>query len=145
MLITDVEISFEQSWPTQHWATIQSAYGKATFFPDYAIYLQPILENPPATLFDLNEQIIERICELLYLDPPQKSNSYHPTVESPVVDARGKVHPKEHRAKPDDSFTPPQYLQVFSDRLGFLPNLSILDMLFCVGPETAIYLQNARS
>jgi len=144
MLITEVEISFEQAWHTQHWATIQSAYGKAPFFPDYAIYLQPILENPPTTLFALNEQIIHQICELLYLETPQKSTVYQTIVHPPIVDARGQVHPKEHRARPDDSFTPPQYTQVFSDRLGFLPNLSILDMLFCVGPETAIFLQNAR-
>lgn len=143
MPITKTNVSYDQNWPLQHWATIQSTYGKAPFFSDYAVFLRPLLENPPGGLFALNQKIIHTLCDLLMLPPPGETSDFQLNYGDEINDYRGVVHPKSHRATNDPNFHAPHYPQIFADRIGFQPNLSILDLLFCVGPEAVLYLQQA--
>ena len=135
--IREVAISFRENWHRQHWQAIRSAYGRAPFFEFYADELQPLFEQPPALLWDWNFQLLETICELLSIDfQPIMTEIYEKKVGEEVLDFRSKIHPKAHRALVDEHFAPVPYAQVFQERHGFLPNLSILDVLFCCGPES---------
>jgi hypothetical protein len=54
------------------------------------------------------------------------------------MDFREVIHAKHPQDDPE--FQPRSYWQVFQHRYGFQPNLSILDLLFCMGPEAVFYL-----
>ena len=59
------------------------------------------------------------------------------------ADFRERIHPKKDFSLEDTEFSPQPYYQVFQERLGFLPNLSIIDLLFNMGPESLLVLQKS--
>ena len=60
-----------------------------------------------------------------------------------VIDLRNRISPKKNKKMEDTGFNQVKYVQVFEAENGFLPNLSILDLIFCVGPEAIIYLERS--
>ncbi|WP_066834832.1 WbqC family protein [Rufibacter ruber] len=139
-LITQLEIDYSQRWRDNHWRTIQSAYGNAPFFEYYSDYIKDIYDREPAKLWDLNMDLFKLFAKFLKLNKPiHLTQTYVETYEEPVLDWRGKLHPKK---EPDILRLPP-YRQVFGKQ--FASNLSILDLLFNLGPEASIYLQNSAA
>jgi hypothetical protein len=137
MPIREVQLANEQSWQKAMIRTIQSAYGKAPFFEFYAPPLLEILEQPHTFLFDLNRKLLEEILDLLELDTPLSyTSAFQPSPPEGMLDFRNAIHPKKHRRRPDSEYQVVEYPQVFQEKHGFLPNLSILDVLFCAGPQT---------
>lgn len=137
MPITQVQIAYRKNWHSEHWHSVRSAYGKAPFFEFYADEIKPLLYAKPDHLFELNFSITRKLLELLQLDCNlQLTEEYQPTPEG-VADLRDTIHPKQ----PQLPFQASPYPQVFLERHGFLPNLSILDLLFCAGPQSAVLLQ----
>lgn len=136
--ITQVEIAYRKNWHSEHWHSIRSAYGKAPFFEFYAEEIRPLLYAKPDYLFELNLATIRKLLELLQLDcSVQLTETYRHQAAEGVRDLRGSIHPKQPRL----DFQAAAYPQVFLERHGFLPNLSILDLLFCAGPQSAVLLQ----
>lgn len=142
--IQSVQIAHHESWAQQHWASIQSAYGNAPFFEYYADAFEPIFKASPSHLFAFNKELLETV--LSFLEFPAKLHwSEHftkVTDENECLDFRNGIFPKKHRQKEDAQFEPKPYLQVFSDKNGFIPNLSILDLLFCHGPQSSLILED---
>ena len=142
--IQAVQIAHHENWAQQHWASIQSAYGNAPFFEYYADAFESIFKTVPTTLFAFNQALLETT--LSFLEFPAKLEwSTHftkVTDEKECLDFRNGIFPKKHRQKEDPSFEPKPYLQVFSDKNGFIPNLSILDLLFCHGPQSSLILED---
>jgi hypothetical protein len=135
--IREVRIANEQPWQKAMIRTIQSAYGKAPFYEFYAPPLLEILEQAHSFLFDLNRALLEEILDLLELDIPLSyTDTFQTSPPKDVLDFRNHIHPKTHRRQPDPWFQIVEYPQVFQEKHGFLPNLSILDVLFCAGPQT---------
>ena len=134
--IRDIRISDHGNWRHLHWNALQSAYGESPFFEYYEDDLRPFFEKRWTFLFDFNEAIREKLCELLDISPvvrfTEKYVSDHPS------DYREAINPK-HPA-PDPDFQPRRYYQVYEAKHGFLPNLSIVDLLFNMGPESVFYL-----
>ncbi len=140
--IRSVQITTGVHWATQHWQAIQTAYGKAPFFEHYADELKPFFTSPPPLLFDFNLQLLEQLLSLLQIDTPwQLSDRYLHETPAELVDWRNGIHPKPHRQLDDPHFQALAYGQVFSERTGFLPNLSILDLIFCLGPMASFHLE----
>ena len=135
-LIKDIRISDHGNWRHLHWNALQSAYGDSPFFMYYEDDLRPFFEQRWNFLFDFNEAIRERLCELLDIRP----TVHHTTVyqKQPFTDFRESINPK-HPA-PDPDFVPRRYYQVYEAKHGFQPNLSIVDLLFNMGPEAIFYL-----
>lgn len=140
--IQEVTIAYDQPWPQQHWGSIQSAYGNAPFFAFYADELEPLFRERPEKLIDWNRQLLSLLLELLGL-PADLPVTYTWQAQLPpdTDDLRNTIHPKVHRREQDAYFTPQPYAQVFTEKHGFLPNLSILDLLFCAGPESLFILE----
>jgi hypothetical protein len=142
--ITEVRIAYAQPWHLQHWRSIQSAYANAPFFPYYSEPIQELFEQRPVFLFDFNQQLFELLCRHLGLEHKiDYSTDYHRPAPPETADLRELISPKDPQARKDHHFIPAPYPQVFTERHGFLPNLSILDLLFCAGPQTVEILRNS--
>ncbi|MCB0579270.1 MAG: WbqC family protein [Phaeodactylibacter sp.] len=142
--IREVEIAYKEPWRAQHWASIRSAYGNAPFFEYYAGKLRPHFEEKPIFLFDFAFGLLQTLVGLVR--PGCELRPTDAYVEEPpghVLDLRGAIHPKKHRRRADPDFQPASYPQVFLEKHGFLPNLSILDLLFCSGPQAGLILEES--
>ena len=142
-LTKDLRISDHNQWRRVHWNALSSAYSESPFFDYYVDDLRPFFERKYDFLIDFNEAIRQKICELIdicpqvvytssFMSSPLTSPSLPITDYRSVIDAK---HPL-----PDEDFKAKRYWQVFQHKHGFLPNLSILDLLFCMGPESIYYL-----
>lgn len=141
MPIREVEIAYDEDWQRLHWQTLQSAYGKAPFFEHYAPELEPLFLQPLPFLFDWNLQCLKLLIDLLGLDADlQTSSQYYTALPEGWTDARNHIHPKAHRQEGPPQDAAPTYMQVFQDKNGFIPDLSVLDLLFCLGPQAVLYL-----
>ena len=132
----DVRISEHGNWRRMHWNAIASAYKKSPFFDYYADDFRPFYENKIEFLVDFNMQLHATVCELLGLDVPvvELSGDNGAMAE----DIRSLAQPVDGSA----SCCLPYY-QVFERRNGFLPNMSIADLLFNMGPEGLIVLRDS--
>ena len=135
-LTRDVRISDHGDWRRVHWNAIVSAYGESPFFEYYQDDLRPFYERRWDFLYDFNEAIRQTVCELIDIHPHLSSLISH--LSSPSIDFRTTINPK-HPA-PDADFVAKPYYQVYATRYGFQPNLSVLDLLLNMGPESIFYL-----
>ena len=139
--IREVQISHETPWVSQHWTAIKSAYGKSPFFEYYVDELTPFFSKKYELLWDWNWDLLEVIIRLLQIDADiELTEKFHKEMSEEMLDLRNAISPKAHKALPDATFSPFRYGQVFEDKNGFIPNLSILDLLFCAGPEASLIL-----
>ncbi len=143
--IRDLKLSFDQPWQMMHWRGISSAYNSSPFFEYYADDLAPFFhEKKWKYLFDFNIEIQSAILKAINLNATIKpTEEYYLQGEVPesMDDFRYIIHPKEQKQEPDLHFFPTPYTQVFNEKWGFVPNLSILDLLFSEGPQTISHLR----
>lgn len=157
--VKDVRISDHGDWRHLHWQALQSAYGESPFFEFYADDLYPFFEKRWEYLLDFNMAITEKMCELIDIQPKIKLTTEFitPTEEASgtmeeanttvvecdeqedsIADFRSVIRPKH--PLPDPTFTSTLYYQVYKEKYGFQPNLSILDLLFNEGNEAVLFL-----
>ena len=137
-LTKDIRISDHGNWRHLHWNAIVSAYNSTPFFEYYEDDFAPFYEKKYEFLFDFNEELRMLICQLLDIQPQiQYTTSFEADVEN---DFRW-ISPKQDIADP--SFLLKLYYQVFQDKHGFLPNLSIIDLLFNTGNEGILILRDS--
>lgn len=138
----DIRISDHGNWRHLHWNAIESAYNNTPFFEYYKDDFLPFYEKKYEFLFDFNEKLRQLICELIDIAPTIKYTSEYKTeFAAHEFDFRETIHPKKDYTTEDPAFTPHPYYQVFEARHGFIPNLSIIDLLFNMGPESLLLLQ----
>lgn len=145
--IREVAIDNHSNWQQQHWRSIKTAYGNSPFFDYYAESLIVLYEQSYTYLFDFCWAIQDLLLQLLNLTPSiALTSTYEATPTVDVADFRHRLLPKNCADYQDSHYVTCPYPQVFEDRQGFLPNLSILDLLFCTGPEATTFLmQSIRS
>ena len=132
----DVQIANEFTWQRNHWLSLKTAYQSSPFFEYYEDDIAPLYQKPFKSLLVFNKKVMETICELLQLQAPQETTKTYEK-DSPHHDLRHLIDAKN--AKPTTIY---EYIQVFSEKNGFISNLSILDILFNMGPETVPLLQS---
>ncbi|NLX40762.1 MAG: WbqC family protein [Bacteroidales bacterium] len=138
--IRDVRIDYSRPWLQQHKRAILSAYNSSPFFEYYMDDLFPILDRKKTFLFDLNLLLLDKCLELTGIKAAiEFTSEYHK--EYPEGDFRNIIQPKYRgenllvRYKKEKTWT-----QVFSDRFGFIGNLSIIDLLSNEGPNAISYI-----
>jgi len=143
-LITDVHIDHEKKWQQNHWKSIESAYRLSPYFEYYADDLSGFYKKKTDRLFEWNLELLRHIIELLCIQTPLGlTGSFQPPAEEDENDFRYSIHPKDRMNKPDHTFHPIKYQQVFIDKFGFIPNLSILDLVFNEGPHALEVVRNS--
>jgi hypothetical protein len=131
----NVKISYEFKWQRTHWMGLQTCYRSSAYFEYYEDEFAPFYEKQFTYLFDYNNELLQLILKSLKIKLDlQYTDSYEPNYPN-KVDLRSNMSPK---TVPD--VQQKHYFQVFEDRQGFLPNLSIVDLLFNQGPQAINYL-----
>ena len=139
--IRDVRISEHGNWKHIHWNSIEAAYKSSPFFEYYSDDLKPLFDKKVTFLVDFNEGIREKLCELLEIDAQiEYTTQYSKIAPNEAQNFRDLIHPKKEPEQFDPLFSAKTYYQVFEEKLGFQPNMSILDLLFNMGPESILYL-----
>ncbi len=135
--IKDLQIGYGEPWQRIHWRGIHDNYRKAPWFDDYAPELEQLFREKEKFLLDLNLKTAEWCLRKLKVKIDILS------VETQTTEEGGN---SLTRNKPDENDTTfPVYQQVFADRHGFVPNLSILDLLLCEGPLATDYLRRINN
>lgn len=138
----DVRISEHGNWRHVHWTALVSAYESSPYFEYYADDFRPLYERPFRYLVDFNEALHRLVCELLSFAPQERVSDEYVPATAGWTDLRQLLSPKQPLASLE-RFRSVDYYQVFASRLGFLPNLSIVDLLFNFGPESRLILRKS--
>lgn len=135
-LVKDIRISDHDNWRHQHWQSIVSAYGMSPFFEYFEDDIAPFFTKRWKFLIDFNMEITHKLLDLLEIDKQLKlTDEYCADFQNKVVDLRLKT--KAHK---EESVVTKPYYQVFDAKYGFLPDLSVLDLIFNMGNESILYL-----
>jgi hypothetical protein len=141
-LMRDVRIDYDTAWNRNHWRSLVASYASSPYFELLADELAPYYERKFEFLIDLNRELLECCFEIMGLHIPITcSSSFTEIVKE--SDPRYFIHPKKREEVEDSDFMPIEYHQVFSDRFGFKPNLSVLDLLFNEGPTVPGILRSS--
>jgi hypothetical protein len=139
--ITDVKIDYNQKWLNGLWRTIQSAYGNAPFFDYYAEDFHAILFRKISFLYELNQELLSLCLKCLRWNTPVKeSQRYKEEILPPIYDRRNVIRNKSKIHDPD-LYRPVAYPQVFGSK--FVPDLSVLDLIYCMGPDASMIIQRS--
>jgi len=133
----EVQIDYSFNWQKQHLKSIQTAYRSSPFFEFYEEDLLPIFSQKKKYLLDFNIQVHQVLQELLQLEISySKTKEYQNNSD---IDLRYLVD-----AKSKETYNLGSYFQIFSDKYGFMENLSILDLLFMEGTNALNYLEQQQ-
>ncbi len=129
--VAEVGVYREENWPALHWKSLATNYRKSPYFEFLEDQTKPFFENQETLLLELNALSLRLLLELLGLSQKEikYTSKYHPqTTQSPYsrAIATGKI-----------KAALPMYQQVFMEKSGFIPNMSCLDLIFCIGPQEA--------
>ena len=140
----DVRIEYDAPWQRIHWQSIISAYASAPFFEFFEDSYRYIYEKEYTFLADLNMDLLRSTQDVLQLNI-HLSDSEEYTPQAQDADLSASIHPKKKFEHRHFLFHPVRYHQVFADRHGFQPDLSILDLLFNEGPNAPGILKRSVS
>lgn len=130
----EVRVADTERWQVRHFRTITACYNRSPWFEYFRDELEALYARPVSFLVDWNLACFNWVADKMAIPTPASMAKAPPPVPLPVGwdDWRRRLLPATiHTDFPD----PPPYPQVFEDRFGFVPHLSILDLLFCVGPS----------
>ena len=130
-LISDISISNKDNWQKSHWQSIISSYNSSPFFEYYKDEILPFYNTKHNNLFDFNLKLTKTILELM-----QVKNKLNFTSKF-----QKEFNGLDFRSSKFIFNNQEEYQQVFCEKHSFIPNLSILDVLFNLGPETTSYLE----
>jgi hypothetical protein len=137
-LTREVRVAEGWRWQAQHWKTIVSCYNRSPWFEYYRDGLEALFQRRVDFLIDWNLLCFEWSLRALGMSKTVALTERYQERYSPEegIDWRGKIVPK-HRGE----WPAMAYRQVFEERTGFIPNLSVLDLLFCEGKEAVKYIR----
>jgi len=134
----DIEISYREDWQNLHWKSIKTAYQSSPYFEFYEDKFRKIFDLKEKYLFDFNLKALEIIQQILKTEKAHSLNEEYIKIPE-EINFREKFS-----AKLPSEFEMEDYYQTFSDKLGFLKDLSILDLICNKGPETLTYIKKIK-
>lgn len=137
-ILKEISIDYHENWQRVHWRAIEAAYNNSPFFLYYRNDLKHLFENHYPYLLDFNLACMDFCLKKLKLSVDYKISTGYIEKTPDMEDLRDLIHPKKESLI--SNF--PTYMQVFSDKQPFIPNLSILDLLCNLGNESISYLKS---
>lgn len=139
--LCEIEIDYETEWIHNHIKAIETTYYPAPFFEIIFHDIFQILNSKPRFLTDLNKQLLDYYIDMLGITPNYSYTiNYFENPDNKYKDFRKDFHPKKNYVE-NFSFLNIPYYQVFQEKFGFIPELSILDLLFHLGSEAGSYIR----
>lgn len=135
--ISEIKIDYSKEWQKQHWRAIVSAYKNSPFFEYYQDDILPFYKEEEEYLFDFNHKVLETILNLIGAEYNMETTASFQNAYL-IGDYRELIHPKRETILMGNENG--RYHQVFAHKHGFIPNLSVLDLLFNEGPDALSYL-----
>ena len=142
----EVSIAYHDNWEKKICRAIQSSYGKTAFFQHYFDELEDIFKSQPSTLLDLNTRILKWLLEGYQIDCDLKyTKSYQEAelLDPQITDFRNLI--QANKQSEDLNFHELPYPQVFEGKIGFLKQVSAIELLFTQGPQGIFHIQNCTS
>ncbi|GAA4152579.1 WbqC family protein [Chryseobacterium ginsenosidimutans] len=136
--LKDIEISYREDWRSLHWKSIKTAYQSSPYFEFYEDKFRKIFDLKEKYLLDFNLKTLEILQQIL------KTEKAHSLNEEYIKNPEQINFREKFSAKIPSEFEMEEYYQTFSDKLGFLKDLSILDLICNKGPETLTYIKNIK-
>ena len=140
--IAQARLDYDTPWNRLHWKAIETAYRCSPFYEFYIDDFAPFFIQKHKYLFEFNISILEIILKQTGISRKFKISDKYLLHKEDAIDYRNNIHPKPSKDKEDQLFRNYGYKQVFSEKYGFVPNLSILDLLFNEGPNSFSILRN---
>ncbi|MBO7118262.1 MAG: WbqC family protein [Bacteroidales bacterium] len=138
--ITQIKVDYSTPWMTRAKRAIDAAYYSSAYFEYYRDSLYAILDSKPETLFGLDLELTRYLAQKCGIKTDIGfTQDFLPG--TPGEDFREVIHPKRANTILEDNNLKKPYFQVFSQKYGFLPNLSVIDLLFNEGPDAISYLK----
>ena len=132
--VRDVRIDYSKRWQHQHWVSILSAYKSSPYFDHYAEHIEPFYRREWRWLVDYDMEYTRAMLRLLGSSAEPRTSESYMEAAATDLDLRGG-HGCRGGREEGPTFEAEPYVQVFSDRMPFVPNLSALDLLLCEGPS----------
>lgn len=133
--LNQVLINYDHPWQRLHWLSLQTAYRSSAYFEFYEDDFRKFYEKEYSHLLEYNVEQLKLILKLLKLNREIVFNDKYEAETPNSLDYRKAIHPKQPSLVPDQK----PYFQLFEEKNGFLPNLSIIDLLFSQGPQSKNY------
>ena len=147
--VAQLKIDYSKPWLLQHKRALEAAYMSSPFFEYYMDDLYAVLDSGEESLLAMNTRLVHTISELIGIQTPivmSDGNFIAPgsdlLQERGISDFRDSIHPKKPALLMERLKLNKPYWQVFTNKQGFVPNLSVLDLLFNEGPNAISYLES---
>jgi hypothetical protein len=137
--VKNIRIDYSKRWQQVHLRAISTSYRSSPFFEFYFEEIEKIIQKNPEFLIDLNTGLTEVIIKILGLKRSISYTSFFMPTGTADYDFRYNITPKKKFG-----FVTKKYTQVFNHNLGFVPCLSIIDLMFNMGPEAVNYLSGGK-
>ena len=133
--IKEIRIDYSKRWQQIHLRAMQASYNSSPYFEFYFEKIEKVISGNFEYLLDLNTELTEAILEILNIERRLSYTTSFEPADNKAYDHRYRITPKKQ-----SSFAEKKYLQVFDTTAGFVPRLSIIDLIFNTGPEACSYL-----
>jgi len=137
--VKDIKIDYSKRWQQVHLRALISSYKSSAFFEYYFEDIEKIIAGKPEYLIDLNYNALDTILKILGISKPIEYTNIFEEYGKIEFDFRKSILPKKNKP---GNYSQKKYYQVFSYKFGFVSGLSILDLIFNVGPDSLIYLSD---
>lgn len=134
----DIEISYAENWQKLHWKSIKTAYQSSPYFEYYEHRLEAIYNTGETSLLQFNLDTLGIIQDILKTEKAYSLNQEY------LAEPRAEDYREKFSAKAPTEFEAQEYYQTFQEKYGFLPDLSIVDALCNLGPQTLSYVRSMR-
>lgn len=138
----DIRVSEHGNWRHVHRNAFVAAYKQSPFFDYYADEFNAFFDRKYEFLYDFNMELTQWLCEQIDIQPELVPTSEYMDAGEGILDLREAIHPKKSAGDAVSFCRPVPYYQVFDSRHGFQPDLSVVDLLFNMGPESLLVLRN---
>ncbi|MHC1705090.1 MAG: WbqC family protein [Tenuifilaceae bacterium] len=142
--VKDIKIDYSTNWQKNHWKAIESSYRTSVYYDFVEDIISPFYRKQEPFLIDFNTKLTIEILQFLGIDKSiQMSQEFIKEYPSNYYDSRGIIHPKPQYQLDDKHFETKEYFQVFNNKFTFVPNLSILDLIFNEGLNSISILESS--